>query len=95
MKTTNVEPVSSVRNWVQVAMGLIDLAICMYASYDLSENVSKLVLAKGGCPKAVLAIPNDRKPPTTFFNGQHMEHAYAQPPLVDPSFPTGFGTCLN
>jgi len=52
--------------------------VCSYAFYDLDENVSEFTCANGGGAETVFAISKNRQPPTTFFNGQHIEHTYTQ-----------------
>ena len=46
--------------------------------YDLHKNASKFARTKGGRAETLLAISNNWQPPATFFDGEHMEHAYVQ-----------------
>ncbi len=50
--------------------------VCSYAFYDLDENVSEFSCVNGGGAETVFTISKNWQPPTTFFNGQHIEHAY-------------------
>lgn len=52
--------------------------VCHYVFYDLDKNVSEFTCANGRGAETVFAISKNRQPPTTFFNGQHIEHTYTQ-----------------
>src|SRR5882724_1153952 len=50
--------------------------VCNYTFYDLDKNASEFTCPNGRGTETVFTISNNRQPPTTFFNGQHIEHAY-------------------
>jgi hypothetical protein len=79
MKPTDLEPSSlECSELGSSRYGPPKCGLCMYASYDLGKDVSKLIRAKRGSPQAVLAICERREATNSFFNEKHLEHAYSQ-----------------
>jgi len=61
-----------------MSQALVRARGCIHTSYDVGKNVGEFAWPKGWRTKTVLAISKDRQAPTTLFDGQDIEQAYAQ-----------------